>query len=54
MFAVQETRGDGDSAGMGETFVRGVSSCECAGEDASDASKTAAAPAYSAMFDSPL
>lgn len=46
--------GDGDSAGMGETFVKDVRSCESVSEDASDASKTAGAPTYSAMFDSLL
>lgn len=51
---VWETRGDGDSAGMGEKFVWDASSCESVCEDASDASKTAGAPAYSAMFDSLL
>lgn len=48
------TKGDADDVGMGEVFVRGVSSCESVGEDVSDASKTGGALAYSAMFDSPL
>lgn len=48
IFSVQETRDDAD---MGETFV---SSCEWACEDASDASKTAGAPAYSAVFEFPV
>lgn len=51
IFSVQDTRGDCADAGMGEMFV---SSCESACEDASDASKTAGALAYSAMFDFPV
>ncbi len=50
---VQEARDDGGDAGTGETAVRRVSFCESACEDASDASKTAGALAYSAKLDSP-